>query len=70
MSSKNTNSLIIKTSDGMIELPAHISLDQKARKKLEQQLKPTYSQAKLTKNCAEQQNRKKQGLDRDDGLEL
>ena len=54
----------------MIELPAHISLDQKARKKLEQQSKPTDSQAKLTKNCAEQQNRKKQGLDRDDGLEL
>lgn len=54
----------------MIELPAHISLDQKARKKLEQQSKPTDSQAELTKNCAEQQNRRQQRLDRDDGLEL
>ncbi|NUE97699.1 hypothetical protein GYV61_02920 [Lactobacillus melliventris] len=70
MSSKNTNSLIIKISNGMIELPAHISLDQKARKKLEQQSKPTDSQAELTKKCAEQQNRRQQGLDRDDGLEL
>lgn len=54
----------------MIELPAHISLDQKARKKLEQQSKPTDSQAEFTKNCAEQQNRRQQRLDRDDGLEL
>ena len=54
----------------MIELPAHISLDQKARKKLEQQSKSTDSQAEHTKNCAEQLNRKQQGLDRDDGLEL
>lgn len=42
MSSKNTNSLIIKTSNGMIELPAHISLDQKARKKLEQQSEESF----------------------------
>ena len=38
--------------------------------KKKQQSKPTDSQAELTKNCAEQQNRRQQRLDRDDGLEL
>lgn len=42
MNSKNTNSLIIKTSNGMIELPAHISLDQKTSKKLEQESEESF----------------------------